>query len=97
MHDRVRSDHLRDPRLAKSTSLVPCGLAPAFMFAGVSSLAAAWLPTSGRGSLRARVCRRRRCSFCLEATAPLRMAALRIALSLTSLAALSERLKLSLV
>ena len=38
-----------------------------------------------------------RCWICLEATAPLRMAALRIALSLTSLAALSERLKLSLV
>ena len=42
-------------RLAKSTSLVPCELAPAFMLARVSSSAAAWLSTSGRVSLRARV------------------------------------------
>ena len=44
--------------------------------------AIAWLRLSGRSSLRARVCCRRRCTFCLEATAPLRMAALSIALSL---------------
>ena len=40
------------------------------------------LVVSGWGSLRARVCCRLRWSFCLEATAPLRMAALSIALSL---------------
>ena len=44
--------------------------------------AIAWLRLSGRGTLRARFCCRRRCSFCLEATASLRMAALSIALSL---------------
>ena len=37
---------------------------------------------SGRSGLRARVVARRRCSFCLEATAPLGMAPLSIALSL---------------
>jgi hypothetical protein len=37
---------------------------------------------SEKGTLRARVCLRRRCSFCLEATAPPRIAALSIALSL---------------
>jgi len=41
----------------------------------------AWL-CLGRGSLRARGCCCRRCSVCLEATAPLRMAALSVALSL---------------
>ena len=50
-----------------------------------------------KGQPPSRACLRRSCCFCLEATAPLRMAALRIALSLTSVAAQSERLKLSLV
>ncbi len=70
---------------------------PAFAFPRASSCGLARSCPGPEGQLRARARCRRRCSFCLEATAPLRMAALRIALSLTSLAALSERLKLSLV
>ena len=35
----------------------------------------AWLPLSERSSLRARLCSRQRCSSCLKATAPLRVAA----------------------
>ena len=43
-----RSTTRRVARLAKSTSLAPGELAPPFMFARVSSPAAAWLPMSGR-------------------------------------------------